>query len=345
MKILYFDCFAGISGDMTLGAFIDLGLSLDFLRTELKKLPFADFQIELEEVRKGGLLGKKVNVIQGSGPEEERSYQEIQQGILESNLSDGVKTLSLRFFRKLAEVEARIHGDRLEEVTFHEIGAIDSIVDLVGCAIALEYFQPEQVLASELPVGRGFVEASHSRLPLPAPATLEILKGVPVVPHPAAEETITPTGAVIIREVVQGFGGYPPMEVERVGYGAGTRDSRAGIPNLLRLVIGNKAGEWEIDSVCQIESTLDDMNPEIFAGLRRELEEAGALEVNYFPIQAKKDRPGILIRVLSREADRDRIVQTLFLGSSTSGIRFQRWERYLLPGPCRNRRQLNQLPW
>ena len=183
MKILYFDCFAGISGDMTLGAFIDLGLSLDFLRTELKKLPFADFQIELEEVRKGGLLGKKVNVIQGSGPEEERSYQEIQQGILESNLSDGVKTLSLRFFRKLAEVEARIHGDRLEEVTFHEIGAIDSIVDLVGCAIALEYFQPEQVLASELPVGRGFVEASHSRLPLPAPATLEILKGVPVVPH------------------------------------------------------------------------------------------------------------------------------------------------------------------
>jgi len=341
MKTLYFDCFSGISGDMVFGAFLDLGLPRDFLETELRKLPFGEFQIEVKEVERGGIRGKAVFVSGSGGSHQERAYRDIEKGISGSGLSTGAKETSLRFFRRLALAESLVHGTVLEEVTFHEIGAIDSIVDLVGAAVALDYYRPRRVLASELPLGRGFVEAAHSRLPLPAPATLEILKGVPTLSHPVSEETVTPTGAAIIREAAQGFGGYPPMQIEAVGYGAGTRESPSGIPNLLRIVLGLNSADWDIDEICQVETTLDDMNPEIFAGLRGELEQAGALDVSFLTVQGKKERPAVVVQALCREADRDRVVEALFQGSSTSGVRFRRLQRFLLP----RRQETVTTPW
>ena len=330
MNAIYFDCFAGIAGDMILGAFLDLGLPRDYLESELRKLPFGSFRLRVEEVERGGIRGKQVTLDESGEDRQHRTFRDISEGISQSGLTPGVTDLSLRFFRRLAEAESRLHGTSPDEVTFHEVGGIHSIIDLVGAAVSLDYFRPDSILASELPLGRGFIDAAHSRLPLPAPATLEILKGVPTVPHPAPEETVTPTGATVIREISQGFGGYPPMQVQEIGYGAGTRESRAGIPNLLRVVSGQLQGNWQVDSVCRIETTLDDMNPEMIPGLRRELEDAGALEVLCFPVQAKKDRPAVVVHALCRESDRERLAHAFFLGSSTSGIRFHRMERYLL---------------
>ena len=341
MKILYFDCFAGIAGDMVLGAFIDLGLPLDYLEKELKKLSLGKFRITVEDLKRGGLRGKKVEVIPGSKKEKERSHHEIQKIIRGSALAEGVKEISLTLFQTLAGVEARIHGTKPEKVHFHEIGALDSIVDLVGVAVAKEYFRPDRILASALPLGQGFVDCAHGRLPLPAPATLELLRDIPVTSFPAEEETVTPTGAVIIRVLAQGFNGYPRMKIERIGYGAGTRESRSGIPNLLRIVWGQEAPDWRAESVCQMESTVDDMNPEIYAGLREELEAAGALEVYFSPVQAKKDRPGVLVRVICEEKSRERVAEAFFRGSSTSGVRFQRMERYCLP----RSQEVYQTPW
>lgn len=341
MKILYFDCFAGIAGDMALGAFLDLGMPLKHLEKELRKLPLGKFRIEAGEAKRGGIRGKKVEIIFPSKKQKERSYPEIQKIIRGSALSKGVKELSLTLFQTLAGVEARIHGTRTEKVHFHEIGALDSIVDLVGVAVARDYFRPDRILASPLPLGQGFVDCAHGRLPLPAPATLELLKNIPVVSFPADEETVTPTGAVIIRVLAQGFNGYPSMKVDRIGYGAGTRESRSGIPNLLRVVWGQDSRDWRAESVCQMESTVDDMNPEIYAGLREELEAAGALEVYFSPIQAKKDRPGVLIRVLCEGKNRERVAEAFFRGSSTSGVRFQQMERYCLP----RSQEVYQTPW
>jgi uncharacterized protein (TIGR00299 family) protein len=341
MKILYFDCFAGIAGDMALGAFLDLGLPLDHLKKELHKLPLGKFRISVKEVKRGGIRAKKVEIISGSKPEKERSHHEIQKLIRQSQLSPGAKDLSRKLFQTLAEVEARIHGTSPEQVHFHEIGALDSIMDLVGVAVAKEYFHPDRILSSALPLGKGFVDCAHGRLPLPAPATLELLQGIPVTSFPAEEETVTPTGAVIIRVLASGFSRYPEMKIDRVGYGAGSRESRSGIPNLLRLVLGRDVHDWKAETVCLMESTVDDMNPEIYAGLREELETAGALEVYFTPIQAKKDRPGVLVRVLCEDSDRERVAEAFFRGSSTSGVRFQQMERYCLP----RSQEVCKTPW
>ena len=341
MKILYFDCFAGISGDMALSAFIDLGLPPAHLERELRKLPVGKFRLKVRAVRRGGLRGKKVEVISSRTVAEERSHRKIRALIRASALPARVKEISLRFFAELARVEGGIHGQKPDEVHFHEIGALDSIVDLVGTAAAIDYFRPDRILAAEVPLGRGFVACAHGDLPLPAPAALALLPGVPVVPFPEEEETVTPTGAVILRALAEGFGGYPPMRIEKIGYGAGARESRSGIPNLLRLVLGEAKAEGEAATIIQMESTLDDMNPELYAGLREELEAAGALEVFFSPIQAKKDRPGVLVRVICEEQKREQVAQAFFLGSSTTGVRFQRMERYCLPRSQR----LFKTPW
>lgn len=333
--LAYFDCFAGISGDMTLGALIDLGVPLDWLKDQLERMPLANFNLAMTSVQRNGMHGTLVDV-EVTDDKSSRNFSQIRSMIEDSPLADAVKSASLKVFRRLAQAEAHIHGCSLEQVHFHEVGGIDAIVDIVGTAVGLEYLGIKKITASPLPLGKGFVTCRHGKLPVPAPATLGILQGVPVYGTEISHELVTPTGAAIIASVAQGFGALPDMIVKAVGYGAGQRDL-AERPNLLRIIAGSESPAAPDakqalleDQIEIVETSIDDMNPELFGHLMDRLFEDGALDVYWIPIQMKKNRPGTMLQVLCKNERRDNLIHRILTETTTLGVRYYPSRRRLL---------------
>jgi uncharacterized protein (TIGR00299 family) protein len=328
MKLLYLDCFAGISGDMLLGALLDLGVSEDLLRKELAKLHLHGYRIETRRVTKQNIAATKFECIVEHKDRHHRGYSDIAAMIYHSTLPDGVKQRATNVFHLLGTAEAKIHGVALEEVHFHEIGAVDSIVDIVGVCVALKALGVRTVQAAPPPLGSGFVETAHGRFPVPAPATLELLRGVPTQSSPEHCELVTPTGAALLVEFGTKFGLMPALTVEKIGYGAGARDLEK-TPNVLRAVLGMRAtrtstssgSNEETDTVAVIETNIDDMNPQLFGDVMERLLAAGALDVFLTPVQMKKNRPGTLLTVLCEPAEVDRVAELLLTHTTSFGIR------------------------
>ncbi len=323
----FFDCFAGISGDMTLGALLDLGLPLQDLQELIASLGLADVSIAAQKVSKQHLTGLKVEI---NSPKQQpaRTYKEICGLIEGSPLSDGVKAKSLTMFRLLGEVEARIHGQPLESVHFHELGALDTIVDVVGAAYGLERLGVSRVICSPLPMGWGMIKAGHGQLPNPAPAALELLKGLTVYGTDLPGELVTPTGAAILKAHDATCEPCPAMTLAKVGYGAGSRDL-PGHPNLLRLYLGEPlaAAAGLRETILVLETHLDDMNPEWYEPLMNSLFSAGALDVALAPLQMKKNRPGVRLTVVAPLAAKEGLLDRIFADSTTLGVRVMEMER------------------
>lgn len=322
MKILYYDCFAGISGDMNLGAMIDLGLDPEYLKNELDRLEIDKYELQITRDQRHGIFGTKVDVIMGK-TDVHRHMSDIEKIIRSSTLNDEIKELSLIIFRKIAIAEAKVHNTPVEKVHFHEVGAVDSIVDIVGAAIAMNYFKPDKIIASGIEVGGGFVKCSHGTLPVPAPATVEILKGIPVRMGTVDFEATTPTGAAIIAATVNEFTDKPFINIHKTGYGVGHK--KANIPNLLRVYLGELMEESALPEKGytnhMIECNIDDMNPEYYEHVIEKLFEAGAADVFLTSILMKKSRPGIKINVLCRTRDLKVIKKTLLTETTSIGIR------------------------
>ncbi len=336
MNILYYDCFAGISGDMNLGAMIDIGVDEKYLRQELLKLDISEeFKIEIKKDSRKGITGTKVDVIllqaEGFNKHEEhihnkhhyshghRNFKDIESIIINSDLSENVKSLSLKIFMKVAEAEGKVHGKPIEEVHFHEVGAVDSIVDIVGAAICFDYLKVDKIISSSIELGGGFVKCAHGLMPVPAPATAEILKGIPIKSGADNYETTTPTGAAILAVVVDEFIDKKEFIIEKVGYGIGTKDNN--IPNVLRLLLAKKKTNLMNDQVIVAECNIDDMNPEHYEFVLKKLFENGALDVFKTNILMKKDRPGIRISAVYKEEYEEKIDEILLKHTSTLGIR------------------------
>lgn len=325
--LAYFDCFSGISGDMTLGAFVDLGVPVQWLAEELRRIPLSGFELSAAEVCVHGIAAKrvKVDVPKDSGS---RNYSQIRSMILSSPLSQRVKRISGDIFDRLATAEAGIHKCPKDRVHFHEVGGIDAIVDVVGTALCLEFLGIEAIAASKIPLGKGFVECQHGTLPIPAPATLAILKDVPVYGTDIPFELVTPTGAAIVTTLSQSFGRMQSILIQKVGYGAGTYPVEP-TPNLLRIIMGREpAGQekaeapFETDTVWVMETTVDDMNPEIMGYTMERLFAKGALDVSLYPVYMKKNRPGTMLQVLCREDRRDEIAGCILAETTSLGVRY-----------------------
>ncbi|MBU1163694.1 MAG: nickel pincer cofactor biosynthesis protein LarC [Proteobacteria bacterium] len=321
--IAYFDCFCGISGDMTLGAFIDIGVPLSWLKDSLTKIPLKDFDLSAESISRSGIKAQRVHVIT-KNTSRSRHYAEIKDLVKNSPLPKKVKEKSLEIFERLAIAEAEIHGQPKEKVHFHELGGIDAIVDIVGTALCLEYLSIEKVVASKIPLGNGFVSCRHGTLPVPAPATLSILKGTPVYGTEIPYELVTPTGAAIITSLADSFGNIPDMIVEKTGYGAGKRELKT-IPNLLRIIIGTSANhmsDYQKDRISVVETCIDDMNPEFFGFVMDRLFDEGALDVYLIPVVMKKNRPGTMMQVLCMEDRKKSIINRILSETTSLGVRY-----------------------
>lgn len=321
MKILYFDCYAGISGDMTIGALLDLGVPPDYLRENLALLPIplSEYALQTEATSRRGVRATKFTV-RARESHGHRSHASIAEMIFRSSLPDRVKDLSRSIFLLLAEAEAAVHGVSLDDVHFHEVGALDSIVDIVGTAICIDYLGAAEFYAAPLPLGGGVVDTAHGRLPVPAPATAELLKGLPVHAGIAEGERVTPTGAAIISCLVSGAGLPPSFTCRGVGCGAGERDF-ADVPNILRVFEGERSGSLACDEVRVVEAHLDDMNPEILGYLMDRLLAAGALDVAFSPLQMKKNRPGVRITVIAPTAGVEMVARLVLTETSAIGVR------------------------
>jgi pyridinium-3,5-bisthiocarboxylic acid mononucleotide nickel chelatase len=328
----YFDCFSGISGDMTLAAFVDLGVPVSFLNDSISRiLPQKDFCIEEGVVSRNGIQARNIIVNERKGVSS-RDYAEIRYLLTAGDIPNFVKETSLEIFSRLAQAEAKIHGCPIDNVHFHEVGGVDAIVDIVGTAFCVDFLNLTSISASRIPLGNGFVTCSHGKLPVPAPATLEILKNIPVRGTDIQHELVTPTGAAIIATLATTFDGMPDMQIERIGYGAGKWDM-GNIPNLLRIIIGIKNKETygrTTEWVVVVETCIDDMNPEIFSFLMERLFEDGALDVCWVPVYMKKNRPGTMIQVVCNECSQKKIVDRILMETTTSGVRFYESARYTL---------------
>lgn len=316
--IAYLDCFSGISGDMLLGALVDVGLAVEDLRADLAKLPLEGYEVTAERVVKGSLSGTQVSV-KTKHEHGHRGLSDILEIINGSELPAEVTLRARRIFERLAEAEARVHGRSVEEVHFHEVGAVDAIVDIVGACCGLHRLGLEKVYASALPLGGGWVESAHGRLPVPAPATVELLHGVPSYGGPVEEELVTPTGAAIVTTIASEFGTMPAMTVRAVGWGAGQKE--LAHPNLLRVFLGEPTVQPLEQQLSLIETNVDNMNPELFGHTMERLLEAGALDVFYTPIVMKKSRPATLVSVLAEPSLVGLLSEVLFRETTTLGVR------------------------
>jgi pyridinium-3,5-bisthiocarboxylic acid mononucleotide nickel chelatase len=325
MKIAYFDCISGISGDMILGALVHCGMPLDYLGNELGKLHLHGYELTQETVTRSGIGAVHVDVVTGH-EHAHRHLSHIRSIIESSGLSDGVKSRAVAIFTRLAEAEARVHGTSPEEVHFHEVGAVDAIVDVVGACIGLEYFGVETVVSTPLRLGTGTVKCAHGVMPVPVPAVVELTKGVPVVRTSIEGELTTPTGAAILTTLASSYGPLEEFVAETAGYGAGTR-VREELPNVLRISIGRVNGTYEIDHSVLVETNIDNMNPEIFGYLSDRLFEAGAKDVYMTPIYMKKGRPGTLLSVITDERALDSVTDIMFRETTTLGVRISRFTR------------------
>lgn len=362
-RILYFDCFSGISGDMTIGALLDLGIDQDLFLAELNKIHLDEFKIEIKKGLKKGISGTDFTVHlthQEHSHEEHihkheddhthehhhdhshghehthehhhtekphdhahtRNLSDIYKIIDSSDLSEYVKTASKKIFLIVAEAEAKIHAKTIDEVHFHEVGAVDSIVDIIGAAICMEMLQIDEILCSEINLGSGFVHCEHGVFPVPAPATLEILKSVPVYSKNAKKELTTPTGAAILKALCSDFGSLPEFIIEKTGYGLGKRDMET--PNVLRVIVGKKKSP---STLTMLETNIDNMNPEIYSYLFPKLLDNKALDVFVTPIIMKKNRPANILSVLCNEETLEQLEEILFTETSTLGIRKYKVER------------------
>lgn len=342
MKILYFDCFAGAAGDMILGALLDAGLPLDELTHALGSLAVDGIEVSLDRVVKSGISAAKFRVHEfprshpshaGHASHGHHSLESIVAAIDRSALSDGAQIRARAMFTRLGHAEAAIHGTSLEQVHLHEVGAIDSIIDIVGAAFAFEWFKADRVVVSPINVGGGMVKISHGVFPAPAPATIALLKDAPVYSSGIQMETLTPTGALVLTEYATSYGPVPAMTIQRTGYGAGDRELK-DTPNVVRVLVGTspehaaatpsaRPGSPRSMQVAVLECEIDDMNPQIFGVLMEKLYAAGALEVFYSGIQMKKNRPGTLMTIVAKPEQRDVMTDIVFRESTTIGIRHQ----------------------
>ena len=362
MRIACLDTFAGIAGDMVLGAFVSAGVNANYLSDELAKLKVKNWELKVGKIVRSGITATKVDVVVSGeiekvndlGPDVHshshkhnkphghhhenphkgdtygRSYLEIKHLIENSSLSDFVRSRSLDVFLRLAEAEAKIHDTTLEKIHFHEVGAVDSIFDIVGTAICLEFARVEAVFTSPIRMGSGgFIEAQHGVLPVPGPAALEILKNYPVVFNDLPYELTTPTGAAIVAALSKGILNDKPIEIESIGYGAGTRDL-GRLPNLLRVVIGRIKSEHEEDHSILVETNMDDINPQLVPHVIEKVLSAGATDVFVTPVIMKKGRPGFLLSVLMSESLLDKISSEIFSQTTTLGLRVQNIRRIKL---------------
>ncbi|MFQ5769351.1 MAG: nickel pincer cofactor biosynthesis protein LarC [bacterium] len=328
-KIAYFDCFSGISGDMIIAALLDCGLQLEVLKAELKKLNLSNYEIKLEKVVKQNISASRFDVIE-QGEQVYRHLSDLNQIVEKSKLDEDIKTTAQNIFRKIAEAEAKIHNQSLEKVHFHEIGAVDTIIDVVGALVAIKLLGIERIVCSKLNVGSGFVEFSHGKFPVPAPATAEILKGVPIYTSSAEGELVTPTGAAIITTVANDFSEIIDMKTEAVGYGAGTKDLPQS--NVLRVFVGSAItpDDTDQDAIVIIETNIDDMNPQFYDHIMAKLLQNGALDVYLTNILMKKNRPAIKLTVLGNRCDKDKLINTLFQETTSIGVRIRQENRQVL---------------
>ncbi|WP_066634165.1 nickel pincer cofactor biosynthesis protein LarC [Desulfolucanica intricata] len=324
MKILYFDCFAGISGDMTLGALIDLGVNPKKIQEELIKINISGYRMDISKKSSYGIEATRVN-IEVTEEQPTRHLSDILNIINTSNLTKQVKELGIKIFNKLAAAEAKVHGTPIEHVHFHEVGAVDSIIDIMGSVIALKELDIDYIQSSPLPVGSGYVKCRHGLLPVPAPAVAELLKGVPLNNLDVKGELVTPTGAALITGFVNKFVRHiPNITVKSIGYGMGSNDF--GFPNLLRVFLGESIDDNQDlhSSIIILETAVDDLNNEFLPYIMERLFSAGALDVYFKQIIMKKGRPGTLITVLCSENQKDNLINILFTESSTLGIRIKK---------------------
>lgn len=357
MKILYYDCFSGISGDMNLGALLDLGVDKNYLIGELEKLNVSGYDIKVTMDERKGITGTKVKVEFEEDAEHNHSHshhkddhhhrnlRDIEEIISSSELSDEVKKLGLKIFLKVAEAEAKIHGKDIMEVHFHEVGAVDSIVDIIGAAICLDYLKVDKVMCSPVEVGGGFVKCAHGRFPVPAPATTEILKGIPIKLGAVPFETTTPTGAAILAATVDEFTDKKQFTIDKIGYGIGHRDTE--IPNVLRVFLGElyediqkscsdnakekKAGlDCKQEEASVIECNIDDMNPEIYDYIMERLFKLGAMDVYLTPIIMKKGRPGVTLSLICGNEVEESVIAFILRETTTLGIRKYKVHRAIL---------------
>jgi pyridinium-3,5-bisthiocarboxylic acid mononucleotide nickel chelatase len=332
MRAIYFDCFAGVSGDMTIGAQLDLGVDLELLKEQLSSLELRGYEINSRRVQRSGISATKFDVEVDLRAQPARSLSDIRSIILASRLSALTKTRSIAVFERLADAEARVHGTTPEKVHFHEVGAVDSIVDTVGAMIGFELLGVDRFFCSPLRLGSGLVDTEHGRLPIPAPATAELLRGTPVYAGEIEGEFVTPTGAAIVATLCEEFGALPPMTIDCVGYGAGSRDPN-NFPNALRLLMGETA-DVAIQSseagVVVVETNIDDMNPQVFGFVMERAFTLGALDVFMIPAQMKKDRPGILFTILCKPTDTETMIDLLLRETTTLGVRYYNTNRRVL---------------
>ena len=330
MKIAYLDCFSGISGDMLLGALIACGADPQAIEASLRSLGVGELRLRHEAVRRGALVGTRV-LVEAPIEKKHRHYAAIARILNEAPLPVTVRERAMAIFRRLGDVEAALHGCTLEQVHFHEVGALDSIADIVGNCIALELLAIDQVYCSPLNVGSGTVVCDHGTLPVPAPATVELLKGFPIYSSGIAAELVTPTGAAIVAMLAKGFGAMPAMQLETAGYGAGARDL-AEQPNLLRVMIGARSqASVGLERLVMLEANVDDMNPQLCGFFSERAFAAGALDVFFAPVQMKKNRPGVLLSVLCRAEQREALTDVFFEETTTLGVRSTDLERRVLP--------------
>jgi pyridinium-3,5-bisthiocarboxylic acid mononucleotide nickel chelatase len=353
-RTLYLDCFAGASGDMLVGAMLDSGLDFELLRSALLKLGVEGYELSLGRVDRSGISAAKFDVHLTSEPHSHehhhnhehshgehshghrrqshhRSLSEIKGIISSSNLSELVKQRAQAIFQRIGEAEAKIHNVPIETVHFHEVGAIDSIVDIVGACVAFDALKIERIISSPLHVGSGTFQCAHGTYPVPGPATAELLKGVPIYSKDVEGELVTPTGAAIISTLAEGYGPMPMMKIENIGYGAGTRDYPK-FPNALRAIIGEleEDADRTPGAVTIIEANIDDMNAQVFGYLMEKALSAGALDIFYTPVQMKKNRPGVLLTLLCNPPDRERMCDLIFRETTTLGVRYRNEQREIL---------------
>ncbi len=327
MTFCYFDTIAGISGDMTLGALVDAGLSFDTLVGELRKLNLPGYELQAGRVERNGIAATKIDVVISEQPKYHRHYADIVALIDRSELSSAVRERAKKIFYEIAVAEAKVHQSTLEKIHFHEVGAIDSLVDIVGTSIGLEALGVESVYSSPVKLGSGgFVNSQHGLLPVPTPATVEILKGYPTVLGDIPFELTTPTGAAIIKANSSGTLDLAQMNVKAVGYGAGTRDLEK-VPNLLRVFLGELRSGHESDEVISIETNIDDMNPELYPFVIEQVLAAGARDAFLVPVVMKKGRPGVVLTVLADPGDLDKVVRIVFRETTSIGVRISPMRR------------------
>ncbi|MCD4769650.1 MAG: nickel pincer cofactor biosynthesis protein LarC [Bacteroidales bacterium] len=330
MNILFYDCFSGISGDMNLGAMLDLGIGEDYLRAELKKLNLDGWRLDVTNDQRHGIFGTKVTVVQTIHEHVHRHLSDINKIISESTLSEDIKEVALKIFTEVAEAEASVHRMPMEKVHFHEVGAIDSIVDIVGAAICFNKLEIDKVIVSNIELGGGFVQCAHGNLPVPAPATAEIVKDLPVSVGGVNFEATTPTGAAILKTLGDEFRNQTNFRILRTGYGIGQKEN-PDKPNILRVQLGESDNsDAGGHTSYMVECNIDDMNPELYENVITRLFEAGAVDVFLTPVIMKKNRPGTKVSIITHSGHIEKIKEVLFKESTTLGLRLFAFEKHTL---------------